>query len=174
MNLLTPIIVHETNVPAPEYEFLQPKDGQPPEIVSRASKERKVKVNVCSEFMEYSAPVGVVKTGSDLRILQDGHGQTIAFVLSADQSGSRLLCFIRVNGGPISWQRFDISLVDPGADVHINCFDISPGIESKAYIAASVMSSDDACDVYHAMMKVPDLAWNEDENWVSGFQHKGV
>ena len=52
MDLLSAIIVHATNVPAPEYEFIPAKNDQPPEIVSHTSKERKVKVNVCSEFMK--------------------------------------------------------------------------------------------------------------------------
>ena len=173
MDPLTPIIVLKTEVPALEFDLVPSSGKEHPELLPYPSKERRVTVNVCSEYMEYSAPVGVIQTGSDLGILQDENGQPMVFALSGDEDGSRLICLIRVNGGPISWQRFDISPVIPGEGKHINCFSISPGSNGNAYIAASVMNLDETCDVYHAMIDVPNVTWNDDENRISGFEPRG-
>ena len=173
MDPLTPVIVLETEVPAIEFDFIPPTGDEPPELIPYPSKERNVTVNVCSEYMEYSTPVGVIQTGSDLGILQDESGQPIVFALSDNQDGSRLICLVRINGGPISWQRLDISPVARGEGKHINCFNVSPGSDTNAYIAVSVMSLDETCDVYHAMIDIPNLRWNEGENRISGFEPQG-
>jgi hypothetical protein len=76
--LLTPVITHSTDVPAPAYQII---DGA---VVPKPSAKAKVIVDVCSEFMMHSATVDMVSSKSNVELVVDGEGFPVIFALTGD------------------------------------------------------------------------------------------
>lgn len=74
-NLLTPSVVHNTQVPAP----LRSDDGK-----SQWSTSEKVVATVCSEYVSKTDPVSVVEASHRICVVVDPQGQPVIFTIGTD------------------------------------------------------------------------------------------
>ena len=96
MSGLTAVLSQQTTVPAPDVNSVPNPGGGASTFDLQPSKERHVTVDVCSEFMSYTAPVNVISSKDDIELVQDTEGQPIILALSGDQVSSGTLRFLYV------------------------------------------------------------------------------
>ena len=80
---LTPIIEVPTEVPFPVLGQTADADGNTQTII-QSSDTAKITLNVCSEFVQHTAPVSTFGSGQILRLAHDLSGQPIVFSLGTD------------------------------------------------------------------------------------------
>lgn len=84
MSSLTPAVRFDTNAPFPTYA----RDKETGQMVLEDSPKRKIVVESCAEFMDYSLPGSKFGASGDFTLFHDIEGQPLVLSLSTQKVGA--------------------------------------------------------------------------------------